>query len=287
MSNVVRNYKPNLSARTGLSTAMMLSLGNGRVVPAVQIHPYSLPSGLARQLEITYTRGAVAVVGGAAAFDEPAYTTIRQKTTLLLEELAQLAITYKLAIVDGGTPFGAMKLLGETCRQHRYRFPLIGVAPSGKVAWNTDQGINYQQTWYGQKFDLKKYLDERANLTPLDEHHTAFVLVEANEWGDEVEMLAATAHELASGQQSLEVLINGGAVARRDVLAYLQQGGNVIVVEGTGRFADELARAIRAGFSVDPAIQSVLNTRRVHLFSIHQPPQMFACLLMNLGRWTA
>jgi hypothetical protein len=232
------------------------------------------------------------MVGGAAAFDKPDYERERQKIVGLLEEIAQLAIRYNLAVVDGGTNFGVMKLMGQTCWRHKYRFPLVGVAPSGVVDWNGNpRAMNYQQTWYGSGFNLNlKQLLPRGAAgdeapVPLNDNHTAFVLVDANEWGDEVEMLAAVAHELAHGGRHLEVLINGGAIARRDITAYLRHGGQVVVIEGSGRFADELAQALRMGYSVDREVQAVLNTNRVHLFPIDGSPAALGQLLLSLGAW--
>lgn len=269
--------------------AMTIQLDNGRVVPVVKIPPRTTLIGLAAALTIPYTGGTVAIVGGAGAFDGPEYHLIRQRVELLLNELARLSISHNLAVVDGGTSFGVMRLMGQICKNHNYRFPLVGVAPSGMVIWHGNQGMNYQQTWFGGRITpemIERYKRNQLNEpVPLDDYHSAFVLVDANEWGEEVEMLAAVAHELAGQNHSLEVLINGGAVARRDVTAYLQHGGQVIVVEGTGRFADELAQAVRAGYSLDPLLQAVINTNRVHLFSVYDSPQLFLQLLMRLGRW--
>lgn len=262
-----------------------LKLEAARVVPALRIAPNANLAGLGRALDIPQVRGAIAVVGGAAAFDEPEYALIRQKVGLFLDELAQIAIANQLVVVAGGTPFGVMKLLGEICRMYNNRFPLVGVAPSGKVDWQTGLGIDYAATWFSS-VNIKEWLEKRNSLTPLDKNHTAFVLVEANEWGDEVEMLAAVAHELAGNNGTLEVLINGGEVARRDVKAYLQKGGQVIVVEGTGRFADELAQAVRLGFSPDPELQELLRSPNIHLCSVNDSPKVFGALLLRLGRWT-
>jgi hypothetical protein len=225
------------------------------------------------------------MVGGAASFDKPDYEAIRAQVKILLHEIARVALRYRLALVDGGTPYGVMRLMGEVCYAHGGKIPLVGVAPSGKVRWQSGKGgIDYAKTWVGG--DLRKMLEHEQSLTPLDENHTAFVLVEANEWGDEVEMLAAVAHELAAHQAAIEILINGGQVTRRDVLAYLRKGGKVIVVEGSGRFADEVAGAIRAGFSHDPHLKEVLNhSKNIHLFPLNEPPAAFTALLMGLGRW--
>jgi len=262
-----------------------LQLNGGRAAPAVKVPVDANLNGLANALGLSTFNGGIAVVGGAASFDEPQYSAVRNKVLMLLYELAEVAISNRLAVVDGGTPYGVMKLLGESCETFRQQFPLIGVVPSGKVAWNSAQGINWQQTWH-IGVNIKKLMEDYEHLTPLDVNHTAFVLVEANEWGDEVEMLAAVAHELAGGNATVEVLINGGDVAQRDVTAYLANDGHVIVIEGSGRFADELALAMRRGMSPDPHVRAVLSTGRVHLFSVNDSPRLFKSMLTRLGKWT-
>lgn len=262
-----------------------LRLDGGRAAPAVKVPPEANLVGLSNALGLPNFNGGIAVVGGAAAFDAPEYLAIRQKVIQLLYELCELAIANQIVVVDGGTPYGVMRLLGESCATYRQQFSLIGVVPSGKVAWNAAQGINWQETWH-IGVNIKKLLEDYEHLTPLDKNHTAFVLVEANEWGDEVEMLAAVAHELAASKPTVEVLINGGEVARRDVTAYLANGGHVIVIEGTGRFADDLALSLRRGVSPDPYVQAVLNTGRVHLFSVNDSPRLFKSMLAALGKWT-
>jgi hypothetical protein len=261
-----------------------LHLDGGRAAPAVKVPPDANLTGLANALNLPTFNGGIAVVGGAASFDAPEYLTVRKQVFQLLYELSELAISNQIAVVDGGTPYGVMRLLGESNATFRQQFSLIGVVPSGKVAWNSAQGINWQQTWH-IGVNIKKLMEDYEHLTPLDTNHSAFVLVEANEWGDEVEMLAAVAHELAGGRATVEVLINGGDVARRDVTAYLAKGGHVIVVEGTGRFADELGLAIRRGISPDPHVQAVLNTGRVHLFPVNDSPRLFKTKLAQLGKW--
>jgi len=262
-----------------------LKLKNGRIVPMVHVSPTSPLTGLAAVLNIPPVLGSIAMVGGAAAFDKPEYDAIRAQVKILLHEIAQIALCHRLALVDGGTPFGVMRLMGEVCYAYGGKIRLVGVAPSGRVRWQSGKGgIDYAKTWMGGS--LQQMLEHEQSLTPLDENHTAFVLVEANEWGDEVEMLAAVAHELAAHQATIEILINGGQVARRDVLTYLQKGGKVIVLEGSGRFADEVARAMRAGFSYDPDLKEVLNfSKNIHLFPLKEPPAVFTALLMGLGRW--
>ena len=80
--------------------------------------------------------------------------------------------------VDGGTDAGVMRLLGDAREASSATFPLLGVAAEGTVHL---PGTASPQT-------------DAANLEP---HHTHFVLVPGDQWGDESWWITATASHLA------------------------------------------------------------------------------------------
>lgn len=255
-------------------------------VPVVKLPPSADLNGIQTALKLPEKKGSIAVVGGAAGFDKPEFRQVKDTVGLLLVEMADLAHKYNIAVVDGGTPAGYMKILGETRAIRRHDFDLIGVAPLGRIKW-----YGRSMTWTDRLHHMLIWLDfdpgpiEEKVL--LDAEHTCFVLVETNEWGGEVNTLAGLANELANGQGTVEVLINGGMIARQDVTSYLEfnPDGQLIVIEGTGRFADELAAAFHRGSSNDTLIQKVLNTQRVHIFPLESSPGEFRKLLLQLGKW--
>lgn len=151
------------------------------------------------------------VVGGAAEMSET--------DALLVEEALSAAIVPVVervgaTVVDGATRVGVMQLVGRARAGLSGGFPLVGVVVAGLVA-----------------------------ETELDEHHTHFVLVPGDDWGDESELLSAVATAVADGARTVTVLANGGAVAWRDVASSVAVERPVIVLAGTGRTADELASA--------------------------------------------
>jgi hypothetical protein len=127
------------------------------------------------------------------------------------------------AIVDGGTAFGVMSLLGEERARHPATMPvLVGVAPAGRV-------------------DVAGDDDDERHL--LDPHHTHFVLADSDEWGGETPVLAAVAAELAHGASVVMVLAGGGKGALKEVHIALKRAWPLFVLEGTGGIADEIAAA--------------------------------------------
>jgi hypothetical protein len=75
----------------------------------------------------------------------------------------------------------------------------------------------------------------------LQPHHTHFLLVPGDHWGDESPWIARVATLLAGEAPSVTLLVNGGEISRQDVAHSLAAGRPVLVVAGTGRLADELA----------------------------------------------
>jgi hypothetical protein len=240
-----------------------LTLAGGATARAVQIAPEADLAGLAEALALPPMQGTIAVVGGAKGFDAPEFDGARRDVDRLLAELADFAAEKKLAVIDGGTPYGVMRLLGQARVARGGGFPLVGVAPLGRVTWA----------------DRPK---GEGGETPLEANHSAFVLVKADKWGDEAETLAAVAHALGDGQPTLEILVNGGEVSRHDTWAYLRRGGALITLQGSGRFADELALALKQGHSGDETVQATLDTGRVHAFALDSVAGAFAARLESL-----
>jgi hypothetical protein len=244
-----------------------ITFDSGKTAPAIQIPLASEPEGLADLLGLPTCRGAIAVVGGAEKFDAPEYEYQRQAAFQILREVVALGVREKLVFVDGGTPYGVMRLLGQACaEQDAAPPPLVGVAPLGLVRW-------------------PDCLSGTCGETDLDATHSAFVLVEADQWGAEADLLAAVAYNLSTDRPAVELLINGGEVARRDADVFLRRGGNLVVLEGSGRFADQLAEAVRAGHSDDPEIETLLASRRLHVKPVDTPPIEFVFWLEKLAGW--
>ena len=80
------------------------------------------------------------------------------------------------------------------------------------------------------------------------------VLVETKEWGGETETMYELARVFSQGCPSVAILVNGGAITKNEVLYNVRQGRPIIIIEASGRLADEVARIIRekSSFHSDP-----------------------------------
>jgi len=149
-------------------------------------------------------------------------------TLQAVKTISKIAEEMHIVIVCGGTNMGVMAEVGQIRRQKHYKFPLVGVAPEGLVAW---PGGPYSTKflWWGEK------------RWQLESHYSHFILVPGNQFGDESPWIVDTATALSRGHQSVTILINGGEVSRKDIDLSLEQGRPVIALSHTGRLADEFA----------------------------------------------
>src|SRR5262249_20187999 len=133
-------------------------------------------------------------------------------------------------IIDGGTQSGVMAMMGEAVAARPGTCRLLGIAPQGK--------INHPE------------LSDTSSLsdgTPPEPNHSHFVLVESNEWGGETTKMLELAR--AFNAPTVAILVNGGAIAADEALQSVRNGWQLLVFEGSGRFADELSNAVRDGQS--------------------------------------
>lgn len=192
---------------------------------------------------------AIAIMGGAAMMTDDSTRTIRSG---LEDGLARFAQDHNVTIVDGGTAAGVMALMGTARARRSFTFPLVGVTVAARTAWPGHEGD--------------------AEAAALDPYHSQFALTGGEDFGDESDMLAGIALYAASeGGKALGLIINGGAIVKRE--AHARATGPLkmplLVLDDSGRFADELAEAVQNGSSSDPVVQEMLEQGEVHVLSAH------------------
>jgi SLOG in TRPM, prokaryote len=140
--------------------------------------------------------------------------------------------------------------MGEAVAQHPGTCQLLGIAPKGKIAHPEIAGAS-----------------AGSDGTPLEPNHSHFVLMESNEWGGETTTMLELAR--AFNAPIVAILVNGGAIAADEALQSVRNGWPLLVVEGSGRFADELSEAVRDGQSAKSAkIGEIARSGRVALFHV-------------------
>lgn len=167
---------------------------------------------------------AVIVLIGGHILPEHANLTLQA-----IDVIAKTAEILDAAIICGGTDVGVMAAIGRSRGRNGFQFPLIGIAPEGIVTW-PEGPRNGSIPLPGNDREL------------LESHHSHFILVPGNQFGDETKWIVRAASMIAAGRnKSVSVLVNGGKVSQMDVEEGLQADRPLIVLAGTGRLADEMA----------------------------------------------
>jgi hypothetical protein len=130
-------------------------------------------------------------------------------------------------------------------------------------------------------------VSDASDLVPLDPNHSHFVLVDSAEWGGETETMYALAQYLSQQSPSVALLADGGKITKKELLFNVRQQRPVIVIEGSGRLADEIAHLWRekpASFS-DPELEEIITQGNLHLFPLsHSSPEFMQLIHQQIDR---
>jgi len=227
-----------------------ISFPNGNRALAVIPTTGSPASYLVHALGIPQPKSLIMIAGGAARMDERDHANLKR---LFSNGIAHIAAIHNALVIDGGTQAGVMELMGQGIAQQPRRPVLLGISPAENITYpgkTTHRAGNEQ--------------------TPLDPNHSHFVLVDSNEWGGETETMYELAKVYSQSCPSVAILINGGAIAKDEALYNVRQKRPIIVIEGSGRFADEIVRILHneSSLNSDPDLTEIINQGKLYLFPI-------------------
>ncbi len=244
------------------SARFTIQFPDNNTAQAVRASQDADPATIANLLRLPKPSPALVIMGGAAKMEAE---TVRTTRSSIEDGLSRFAQEHGVAIVDGGTTAGVMGLLGFARHRHRYDFPLVGVAPESRVEYPGHHPPTSQAA--------------------LDSNHSHFVLVDGENFGAESDMLASLGWTIAGegSQPILGVVINGGAIVKQE--AHARATGKphfpLLVLEGSGRFADDLAAAYHAGSSDDPVLRDIVQQGELHLLPANSPAESVRQWLEN------
>jgi hypothetical protein len=214
-------------------------------------------------LEIESPRAVILLFGGAKGLDDSRKANL---TTLFADGVVPVAAELGALIIDGGTQSGVMAMMGEAVTRSRAAIQLLGIAPKGKITNPEIAGVSV--------------VSDGAHLEP---NHSHFVLVESNEWGGETTKMLELAREINA--PIVAILVNGGAIAADEALQGVRNGWSLVVFEGSGRFADELTKAMRnPTLDASAAIREIARSGQAKLFSIDEPAAELRSQLQQILR---
>lgn len=205
-----------------------------------------------KALGLAQPHALILVFGGAKGLDDSRKAHLAE---LFTDAIAPAAAELGALIIDGGTQSGVMAMMGEAVARHPGTSQLLGIAPKGKVTHPEIAGASAV-----------------SDGAPLEPNHSHFVLVESAEWGGETGKMLDLAR--AFNAPIVAILVNGGAIAADEALQSVRNGWQLLVLEGSGRFADELSAAVRDGQSVKSTeLSEVARSGRVALFHVDHPAE--------------
>ena len=210
-------------------------------------------------LGISPPKNLILVIGGADKLDEKLTARLTQ---LFSRGIARAAADAEALIIDGGTQAGVMQIMGQSIVDRGRKSSLLGVAPAGKVTYPGGPSV---------------VGDDSA---PLDPNHSHFVLVDGNDWGSETETLFELA--AAFNVPVLAILVNGGAIAKDELLQSVRRNWPVIVIEGSGRLADEVAALKEQPSQIeDPVFAEIVEEGDLRIFPITGALEDFERMLFS------
>jgi len=216
-------------------------------------------ASLIEALGISPPKNLILLIGGADKLDEKLTSRLTQ---LFSRGIARAAADAEALIIDGGTEAGVMQIMGQSIVDRGRKSSLLGVAPAGKVTYPGGPSLAS---------------DDSA---PLDPNHSHFVLVDGNEWGSETETLFELA--AAFNVPVLAILVNGGAIAKDELLQSVRRNWPVIVIEGSGRLADEVAGLKKEPSQIeDPALAEIVEEGDLRIFPITGALEDFERMLFS------
>ncbi len=213
-----------------------LDLGEGTQALAVFPVPSDRATEVLATLALPPHQAVLLLLGAADSLDA---ALVPRLTQFFGRGIARAALDSGAVVLDGGTQAGVMALMGQGVASRGQRTPLVGVAPAALVAPPNPP----------------------ATGTPLEPHHSHFVLVEGTQWGAETPMLFQLAEALSAGSvPALALVVGGGTTTIQEVLRAVRQRLPLLVVTGSGGLADVLAAAwpTRSTLPDDPVLAEIL-----------------------------
>jgi hypothetical protein len=263
---------------------------NGNCAHMVQTVPGAPIEEIIAALQLPAYDEVIVVIGWADAFSKLAEPQQARLAQLCTRGIARAAISSNALVIDGGTESGIMELMGQGVADRGHKTALIGIAPRGAVTFVGDSNPpSIRTTNDGQQ----------VNPVNLDANHTHFVLVPGDDFGAESSMIAAIAKALiqpvqtnvstssaTAGSQeqraskpkgklvnektALIVLVGGNpqGVTKTDILLAVRRGFPIVVLEGSGGLADQIAdKCMKNPSSIfDPQLAEIVEDGNIHVF---------------------
>ena len=217
-----------------------ITFPDGAIRPAVRVSRHTPPQAIIEALDLSDQQPTILIGASMRVSDVSMRSTIEDGLVRFLSER-------QITLLDGGTSSSITQLIGSARERRNCTFPFIRVVPEKLVAY---------PGW-----------DNPNKTIDLDSYYSHVVLTTGDQIGAEAELILQLACALSGNgaKKRLVMVLNGGETTRQAVIRCATQEPRfpMLVFEGSGRLADELASARKTG-SGDAQIQAVLDQGIVH-----------------------
>lgn len=216
---------------------------NGNRAAVVRVPRETPASHIIAGLHLSSPRAVLILNGGTAELDDEVAT---QLGLALRDGVARFAAEEQTLVLTGATDAGIFHLFGEGIARYGRRAPCIGVAVESLVRWAGKQN----------------------GIAPLEPHHSHFVLVEGDDWGDETDIMYALAEALSRDVPSVAVFAGGGNICIEEMQKNVAQGRVMVLLAGSGRATDAVIAAARGRTADDRRIAAIAEQGRIRVVDI-------------------
>lgn len=251
------------------NTLFSITFPNGQTAQAIRIQQGDSPKQALTKLGFSLQRPVIFISGGASKMSEQDI----ELTQKIITEVAHFAEEHNILVIDGGTESGVMKMIGDTRDSLKYTFPLVGISPLGVISFPNYANPNSE--------------------AELEDNHTHFILVDGADWGDETVTIIKSAYMVSGENQypAVGVLVNGGKIAMQEMYLAstypnVKEHMTLVVIEGSGRAADEISTAYRTGVNDQQGVlKAIISGADIDLVStVDGPAKMREKLMKHFGQ---
>ncbi len=232
----------------------------GEQIPAIYVDAEENPTTVLDLLGIgNRPRPAIFITGGASNMSDEDKKLTRE---IFEQGVAPFANEHQIVVIDGATKSGVIEMMATARHKGNYTFPLIGMAPYNTITYPGHPNPNGHELCTG---------------------HSHFVFVTGDEYGAESKMIIDTAHVLAGGALgiakrpvvSVGIVVNGGQITRQEAYMATTKALDIplVVMEGSGRFSDDLANAWRTGETSQSLLRAIINRGNIELVATTGGPE--------------
>lgn len=247
-----------------------ITFPDGNSALAIHVATHANSQEIFQQLKLDFPTALIVLSGGADGLNELDKTSQQRLIQLFSRGIVRIATELGVGFISGGTDSGVMAILGQTAAERGCKSPLIGIAPAMLTTY-PDQATPSA---------------DQKNLVALEPNHSHFVLVETEQWGKETEVMYDLAAIFAKQIPVFTLLVNGGKLSQAEILRSVRLGLAIIVIEGSGRLADEIATLYRnpPKFIEDPVLAEIIADGKIHLFPLQGEVSELGRLIYKLYR---